>query len=150
MYRNITKIVRNMMLFKNRKKEQEVLNETEYEMLRYITKRDKRTFSDVSGYLNVDKGLITRMSKHLSNLGYITITNDIKDRRIKYLSATNLAKELKYDRESIENNFYDAITKVLTEEEKVEFLRLVDKVYLESKRLRKDSFRGIDDEIQQD
>ena len=42
--REITKVVRNMNLYKNsvNKKSME-LNETEYEMLRFITKRESRS-----------------------------------------------------------------------------------------------------------
>ena len=47
--REITKVVRNMNLYKNsvNKKNME-LNETEYEMLRFITKRESRSFAEVS------------------------------------------------------------------------------------------------------
>ena len=41
--RNITKIVRNMMLYKNKiNKEKSSLNETEFEMVRYVTKREQK------------------------------------------------------------------------------------------------------------
>ena len=84
--RNITKIVRNMMLYKNKiNKEKSSLNETEFEMVRYVTKREKRALVDVANYLNVDKGLVTRMSKKLVKLGYIEILSDEKDSRKKLL-----------------------------------------------------------------
>ena len=72
--RNITKIVRNMSLYRNSiDKKLLNLNENEFEMLRFITKRDSRSFTEVTEHLNVDKGLVTRMSKKLVELGYITI-----------------------------------------------------------------------------
>lgn len=47
--RNITKIVRNMMLYKNKiNKEKSSLNETEFEMVRYVTKREQRALVDVA------------------------------------------------------------------------------------------------------
>lgn len=142
--REITKIVRNMMLYKNKVNKQKInLNETEFEMIRYISKREYRTFTEVKEYLNVDKGLITRMSKKLSDLGYLKIESDSNDLRKKILIPTSKAKELKnevYDEEVL---FYNACLSILTTNEKDLFLNLLDKVYLESKRLRKSGFEDL-------
>ena len=142
--RDLTKIVRNMMLYKNSVNKEKInLNETEFEMIRYISKREFRTFTEVKNYLNVDKGLVTRMSKKLESLGYLTITTDSDDLRKKLLYPTKKALEIKneiYDEEVL---FYDACLRVLSNEEKEVFLKLVDKVYLESKRLRKCGFEGL-------
>lgn len=142
--RNITKIVRNMGLYKRKiSKGKEDLNETEFEMIRYVTKREKRSFKEISDYLNVDKGLVTRMSKKLNKSGYLLIENDSIDKRKKYLIATPKAYLLKETNEINEYDFYDACLKVLSAEEKETFSNLLDKIYLESKRLRKTSFEGI-------
>lgn len=107
--RNITKIVRNMILYKNSvDKELTNLNENEFEMLRYITKRDFRSFSEVTNYLNVDKGLVTRMSKKLVSLGYITIESDSNDMRKKLMKATAKALEIKNEVYDHEMEFYNA------------------------------------------
>ncbi len=145
--RNITKIVRNMMLYKNKiNKEKSFLNETEFEMVRYVTKREQRALVDVANYLNVDKGLVTRMSKKLVKLGYIEILSDEKDSRKKLLKATAKAKEIKGEVANEEIEFYNACLKVLSKEEVEQFDNLVEKVYIESKRLRKTGFEGIKDE----
>lgn len=145
--RNITKIVRNMMLYKNKiNKEKSSLNETEFEMVRYVTKREQRALVDVANYLNVDKGLVTRMSKKLVKLGYIEILSDEKDSRKKLLKATAKAKEIKGEVANEEIEFYNACLKVLSKEEVERFDNLVEKVYIESKRLRKAGFEGVKDE----
>ena len=142
--RNITKIVRNMILYKNSvDKELTNLNENEFEMLRYITKRDFRSFSEVTNYLNVDKGLVTRMSKKLVSLGYITIESDSNDMRKKLMKATDKALEIKNEVYDHEMEFYNACVRVLSDLEREEFLKLLDKVYLESKRLRKTGFMEL-------
>lgn len=142
--RNITKIVRNMILYKNSvDKELTNLNENEFEMLRYITKRDFRSFSEVTNYLNVDKGLVTRMSKKLVSLGYITIESDSNDMRKKLMKATAKALEIKNEVYDHEMEFYNACVQVLSDLERKEFLKLLDKVYLESKRLRKTGFMEL-------
>ena len=145
--RYITKIVRNMMLYKNKiNKEKSFLNETEFEMVRYVTKREQRALVDVANYLNVDKGLVTRMSKKLVKLGYIEILSDEKDSRKKLLKATAKAKEIKGEVANEEIEFYNACLKVLSKEEVEQFDKLVEKVYIESKRLRKTGFEGVKDE----
>lgn len=142
--RNITKIVRNMILYKNsNNKEKDYFNDSEFEMLRYIVKKDGISLVDLATYLNVDKSLITRMSKKLLKLGYIEILEDTKDKRKKILVATNKAKAIKQEVANEEVIFYNACLKVLNDEELAMFDKLVNKVYLESKRLRKSGFKDV-------
>ena len=142
--RNITKIVRNMMLYKNSiNKEKDYFNDSEFEMLRYIVKKDGISLVDLATYLNVDKSLITRMSKKLLKLGYIEILDDTKDKRKKILVATNKARAIKQEVANEEVVFYNACLKVLSNEELAMFDKLVNKVYLESKRLRKCGFKDV-------
>lgn len=142
--RNITKIVRNMMLYKNKKNKGKVfLNDSEFEMVRYLTKKGGLSLVDLSMYLNVDKSLVTRMSRKLLKLGYIEIIDDTNDKRKKILVATKKAKEIKQEVANEEIVFYNTCLKVLSNEEAIEFDKLVNKVYLESKRLRKSGFKDV-------
>ncbi len=133
-----------MALYKNYiGKKMANLNENEFEMLRFIAKRESRSFSEVKEHLNVDKGLVTRMSKKLVSLGYITIESDSNDMRKKLMKATKMGLEIKNEVFDYENEFYNACVSVLSDTEKEDFLRLLDKVYLESKRLRKIGFKEL-------
>lgn len=144
-YRNITKIVRNMNLYKNKVNKGKLeLNETEYEMLRYITKRDYRTCLEIAEYLNVDKGLVTRMSKKLETFGYIKIETDSSDARKKRLIALPKAFSIKNDIENEEIKFYEEALSVLSEEEKKVYLELTEKVYVKTKTLRKSGFKNLE------
>lgn len=145
--RNITKIARNMMLYKNSvNKNSDSLNETEFEMIRYICKRDKRSLIEVSSYLNVDKSLVTRMCKKLTKLGYIEIKNDPNDSRKKNIYATNKALSIKDKVANEEIDFYNACIKNLSKDEISQLDILIEKVYIESKKLRKNGFKGAIDE----
>lgn len=94
--RNLTKIVRNMMLYKNSAdKNLLALNENEFEMLRYITKREYRSLKEITDYLNVDKSLVTRMCKKLLKLDYITIEDDPSDSRKNFLKRPKKPLKLK-------------------------------------------------------
>ena len=137
--RNITKITRNMTLYKNTiNRGKEYLNDTEFEMVRYVTKREKRSLVEVANYLNVDKGLVTRMYKKLVGLGYLEVKSDENDSRKKILVATPKAKEIKDEIATEEKN--------LSLEEINQLDALIEKVYLESKKLRKNGFKGVIDE----
>lgn len=142
--RNITKIVRNMMLYKNmQNREKTFLNDTEFEMVRYLTKRKDLSLIELANYLNVDKALVTRMSKKLVSLGYIEIKDNQYDARKKVLNATQKADFIKEQIAKEEIDFYNACLKVLTESEQKNFEILIEKVYLESKRLRKTGFEDV-------
>lgn len=144
--RNITKIVRNMSLYKNSVNHSKLyLNNTEFEMIRYLSKKDQLSLVDLVNYLNVDKALVTRMCQKLSKLGYIEIDNDELDKRKKVLKATDKAKLIKQEYALEEEKFYNACIKTLTKEEQEQFSNLLDKVYLESKRLRKTGFKSINE-----
>ena len=132
------------MLYKNKKNKGKVfLNDSEFEMVRYLTKKGGLSLVDLSMYLNVDKSLVTRMSRKLLKLGYIEIIDDTNDKRKKILVATKKAKEIKQEVANEEIVFYNTCLKVLSNEEAIEFDKLVNKVYLESKRLRKSGFKEV-------
>lgn len=144
--RNLTKIVRNMSLYKNSINHSKLyLNNTEFEMIRYLSKKEQLSLVDLANYLNVDKALVTRMCKKLVKLDYIEIFNDENDKRKKILIATEKAKLIKQEYALEEANFYNACIKVLSKEEQEQFLNLLEKVYLESKKLRKTGFKTLNE-----
>lgn len=144
--RNLTKIVRNMSLYKNSINHSKLyLNNTEFEMIRYLSKKEQLSLVDLANYLNVDKALVTRMCKKLVKLDYIEIFNDENDKRKKLLIATEKAKLIKQEYALEEENFYNACIKVLSKEEQEQFSNLLEKVYLESKKLRKTGFKTLND-----
>lgn len=143
--RGITKIVRNMFLYKNSQNKMLTnMSENEFEMLRYVTKKDYRYAYEIADYLNVDKGLVTRMSKKLQKLGYIVIENDTNDMRKKIIKATPKAFEIKSEIVDSEVLFYNKCLSVLSINEKEEFLKMLNKVYIKSKELRKNGFKDIE------
>lgn len=140
-FRNITKIARNLGLYKN-KFNKEKLNDNEYELVRYLSKHQEGLAqNEIAYYLNVDKALVTRMVKKLENEEYLTIFSDLSDLRKKIVKPTDKSLKLKKDTENEEIKYYDLVTNVLSLEEKEEFNNLLEKVYLESKRLRKLKFK---------
>ena len=142
----LTKRVRNMSVYKNSINHSKLyLNNTEFEMIRYLSKKEQLSLVDLANYLNVDKALVTRMCKKLVKLDYIEIFNDENDKRKKILIATEKAKLIKQEYALEEENFYNACIKVLSKEEQEQFSNLLEKVYLESKKLRKTGFKTLNE-----
>lgn len=144
-YREINKIIRNLNLYKNKVSSSSEINGTEFELVRYVSKRESRPMIEVAEYLNVDKALVTRMTRKLKDLGYIEILSDETDKRKKLLKATAKGHEIKDTMYNIEIKYFEYITSVLNKEEKELFLNYINKVYLKSKSLRKSWFKDIDE-----
>lgn len=141
--RNITKIVRNMNLYKNRVKNIN-LNDNELEIARYLTKhKEGLSQNELASYLCVDKALVTRMIRHLEKEGYVNIFPNTYDARKKIIKTTSKADELKLFVRDEELEFYNAIISVLDESEKEKLNILIEKIYIESKRLRKTNFEDL-------
>ena len=145
-FREINKIVRNLNLYKNKVSKTHELNDTEFELVRYISKREYRQMNEVAEYLNVDKALVTRMSRKLESLGYIEILDDQSDKRKKLLKCLDKGFKIKDTMFEVENKYFEYVTSILSDEEKADFLRYINKVYLKSKAFRKANFAGIKDE----
>lgn len=135
-YRQLTKIVRNMKI--ERMPLSGELNDNETEILRYIIKHPKCIALHIAEYMNVDKALITRRIKNLKFLGFIEEEVNEEDKRKKNLIPTKKALDYKYENQNYEHLYYQKLFQTITEEEKEVFLEILNKLYLESKRLRKE------------
>jgi len=130
----LTKIVRNMNLKMNSLGEE--LNSNEKETLRFISKHENCISSDIVVYLNVDKALVTRMVNKLIDRGYVVFHYG-EDRRKKYLVITPKGLELKLNDQQFEIEYYQKLFSPLDEEEKAQFLYVLEKIYRKSKEMRK-------------
>lgn len=133
-YRMLSKVVRNMKLKSSKNNN---LNDSEYESLRYIIKHNDCIASDIKDYLNVDKALLTRIVKKLETEGYITIASSEDDKRKKLLRATSKGLDYKRNIQNLEIEYYENLFKDISLEEQNMFFNTLEKIYLESKRIRK-------------
>ena len=133
-YRMLSKVVRNMKLKSSKNNN---LNDSEYESLRYIIKHNDCIASDIKDYLNVDKALLTRIVKKLETEGYITVASSEEDKRKKLLRATSKGFDYKRNIQNFEIEYYENLFKDISLEEQNMFFNTLEKIYLESKRIRK-------------
>lgn len=133
-YRMLSKVVRNMKLKSSKNNN---LNDSEYESLRYIIKHNDCIASDIKDYLNVDKALLTRIVKKLETEGYITVASSEDDKRKKLLRATSKGLDYKRNIQNFEIEYYENLFKDISLDEQNMFFNTLEKIYLESKRIRK-------------
>lgn len=130
----LTKIVRNMKIEKA--KNETELNDNEAEALRIIIKHPGYISNDIANYLNVDKGLVTRILQKLLKLDLITFKEGT-DRRKKHIYPTEKAKEYKLKVQNFEINYYQELLKDISPLEQETFFLTLEKIYVESKKIRK-------------
>ena len=68
-------------------------------------------------YIRVDKATLTKTIKKLTDVDYIKITGDEKDRRVKHLYLTDKALPAARQIKKIHADFYDIFTEGLSPEE---------------------------------
>ena len=138
--RIITKIVRNMRLFKN--KNDFPLGDNALEVLRFVIKHPGVNGKEIAKHLEVDKALITRLCTKLINEGYIESKSG-DDLRQKCFYPMKKALEIKEISQNDEKLFYEYCLKDLTEAEYQAMMVGLEKMYAISKKERKENFLGV-------
>ena len=75
----------------------------------YIYDHPGTSAQEMVEYIRVDKATLTKVVKRLVQIGYIKVTEDEKDRRIKRLYLTNLAIPAAKRIKEIHNSFYETL-----------------------------------------
>ena len=136
-YRYITKISRNLDLYKRKNKEMDDFSSSE-EMSLHLIRHNKGISQErLSKLLGLDKALITRIVKKLIDQGLVDRKKSQKDKRAYELYPTDKAEAFKKDIVDLEDNYYRLVFSVFSKEEKEQFLSLLTKVYTKSKQIRK-------------
>lgn len=65
----------------------------------------------------VDRGTLTKMIKKLGEIGYIQVTSDEKDRRVKHLYLTEKAVPAAEQIKKIHADFYETLSQNIPQEE---------------------------------
>lgn len=75
----------------------------------YIYDHTGTSAQEMVEYIRVDKATLTKVVKKLAQIGYIKVTEDEKDRRIKHLYLTDLAVPAAKRIKEIHNSFYETL-----------------------------------------
>lgn len=135
--RYLFKINRNLELYKRKKAKSSGLNSTDSLAIHLICKNKGISQDELADKLGVDKGLVTKIVKHLEQESYIERLKDSRDRRVNRLFPTDKAQEIHRAVIEIERTYFKELFLEFTEEEYEIFMSLLAKLYVKSKNLRK-------------
>jgi DNA-binding MarR family transcriptional regulator len=141
--RQITKICRAAQRYASIKLQGSNVGTSEYECLHFIRKYDGISQERLRSMLNIDKAAVARMVANLEKKGYLSRLQDENDKRAKKLSATDKAVDIKNMTSSVESFFYEWLLEDINEDEKIIFLKVLDQLYIKSKRERVENFANI-------
>lgn len=141
--RYITKISRIAHRYTNLTIKGTNIGTSEYECLHYVRKNSGISQEKLSNILNIDKAAVTRMVANLEKKGYLYRLQDETDKRAKKLFVTDKAADVKNLTSSGESFFYEWLLEDVNEDEKKIFLKVLQELYIKSKKERVEQFSNI-------
>lgn len=91
------------------------------------------TQAQIAELLHADKAAVARRTESLEAKGYLVRRENPADGRSRLLYPTDKAEALKVSKAEIEAAFYEYLTATLSEEERMVFAALLDRLYRASK-----------------
>jgi DNA-binding MarR family transcriptional regulator len=98
------------------------------DILYALFQKEKLTMAEIAERISRDKSTVTALVDKLVKLGYVTKERDTKDTRVTYVALTDKGHELEPAFEAISQELLDLFYKDVTEEEKEELIRILDKI----------------------
>ena len=138
--RQITKIAREVSKFTVRTMRREGVGSGEFDVIHAIRKNPGITQAGVCEITGLDKGAVARQTANLEVKGYLIRRENPADGRSRLLFATEKAERLKNSKAHIESQFYEWLLEALSEEERAEFVRVLDILYHRCKAESKAEF----------
>ncbi len=148
--RQITKIAREVGKFTQRTLRAESIGPAELDTIHVIRKNPGTTQAEVCKTLGTDKAAMARQVANLEAKGYVERRENPADGRSKLLYALPAADRLKDSKAHIEATCYQWLLDGLDEEDRTEFCRLLNEVYLRSKTESKAGFPHMEQAVNQE
>lgn len=128
--RKISKIARKVTKFTRKTMRADGVGPAEFDLLHEVRKHPGITQSRICALIEADKGAVAKQTANLEAKGYLRREKDPEDGRRALIYPTEQAQSLKNSQAHIEAAFYEWLMEVLTEEEKAEFTRILDILYM--------------------
>lgn len=141
--RKITKIAREVSKFTVQTMRTDGIGTAEFDFIHLVRHQPGITQAGVREELKIDKGAAARRAASLEAKGYLTRRENPADKRSQLLFATEKAEKLKNSKTEIESEFYDWLLEELSEEDRREFCRILDGLYLRSKSQSRAGFPDV-------
>lgn len=148
--REITKIAREVSKFTVRTLRKDGIGPSEFDVIHAIRKNPGITQAGVCKIVGLDKGAVARETANLENKGYLTRKVNPEDARSQLLFATAKAEQLKNSKAHIEARFYEWLLETLSAEEKQEFAKLLEALYIKCKKESQVDFVNMEKIMKED
>lgn len=99
------------------------------DILAALFKYEEATMTEIAELIHRDRSTVTALVNKLIVLGYISSRKDPNDNRSSIICLTEKGKELKLGFKEISEELYMIEYKGISEEEKIVFRRILQKVY---------------------
>ncbi len=141
--RELTKIVREANKLTIRTMRESGIGSGEFDLIHLVRHHPGISQKEISETLNMDKGAVARRVANLEGKGYLTRKANPKDGRSQWIYATDKAETLKNSKETVEAVFYEWLTEELSKEDCEAFSRILDQLYLRSKKESRSGFPHV-------
>lgn len=141
--RKITKIAREVNKFTVQAMKEDGIGTAEFDFVYLLRHHPGLTQAQVREELKIDKGAAARRAASLEAKGYIIRKENPEDGRSQLLYATEKAQSLRNSKASIETVFYDWLLEELSEEDRASFDRILNDLYLRSKKQSRAGFPDV-------
>ena len=141
--RQITKIAREVSKFTVQTMKADGIGTAEFDFIHLLRHRPGLTQAQIREELKIDKGAAARQTASLEAKGYLIRKENPADGRSQLLYATEKAESLRNSKVSLEQAFYDWLLSALPEDDRNEFCRILNELYLRSKRQSRSGFPDV-------
>ena len=138
--RKMTKIAREVNKLTIRVMRGSGIGTGEFDLIHTVRHHPGISQKEISSLTGMDKGAVARRVASLEQKGYLVRKTNPSDARSQFLYATEQAKQLRDNKASVEAVFYEWLLEELSEDEALKFTRILDKLYLRSKKESRGGF----------
>lgn len=141
--RQITKIAREVSKFTLQTMKEDGIGTAEFDFIHLLRHHPELTQAQIREELKIDKGAAARQAASLEAKGYLIRKENPADGRSQLLYATEKAENLRNSKVSLEQAFYEWLLSELPEEDRNEFCRILNELYLRSKQQSRSGFPDV-------
>ena len=141
--RQITKIAREVGRFTVQTMKEDGIGTAEFDFIHLLRHHPGLTQAQIREELKIDKGAAARRAAGLEAKGYLIRKNNPADGRSQLLFATEKAEKLRNSKAMLEEVFYGWLLAELSDEDREQFCRILNELYLRSKREARSGFPNV-------
>lgn len=147
--RQMTKIAREVSKLAGRMLRDQGIGTAEFDVVHVIRKNPGITQAGIRDQLGIDKGAMARQIASLEAKGFLIRKENPQDGRSQLLYATEKADQLKNSKAYIESVFYEWLLETLSDQQRQEFAKTLEILYLRSREQSRAGFPEVVERLEE-